>query len=89
MTLELTPQGTALLPEVVGLEVDSYVRSEPMADVPDELVLGFVDTQFGEQVDALLGDGGFELPALGGMVLTPTDVVAEPGGRFMRVSLAP
>lgn len=89
VTLELTPQGTALLPEVVGLEVESYVRSEPMADVPDELVLGFVDTQFGEQVDALLGDGGFELPALGGMVLTPTDVVAEPGGRFMRVSLAP
>lgn len=88
VTLELVPQGAALMPEVVGLEVDSHVRAEPMADVPDELVLGFVDTQFADQVDALLGDGGFELPALGGLVLTPTDVVADPGGRFMRVNLA-
>jgi hypothetical protein len=39
-------------------------------------------------METLLGEGGFDLPALGGLVLSLTDVTADPGGRFLRVWLA-
>jgi hypothetical protein len=88
-TLELVPDAGALRAEVIGVEATTWVEAEPVADAIDDALAGAIQAQIGDAAAALLGETAIELPAIGGAPLTAIDVTADPGGRYVHVSLAP
>ncbi|MBI2895683.1 MAG: hypothetical protein HYY06_19150 [Deltaproteobacteria bacterium] len=88
LTLDLQVQDGALTPVIVDSEATVTVLDEPIADVDDAFLQAAVAAQIGDQAQSLLGDGGFALPDMGGIALSVQDAVAEPGGRYVRMTLA-
>lgn len=89
LTLDLQNQDGTIKPVIIDSSAEVVVLDEPVADVDDALLQAAVASQIGGQADALLGDTGFGLPDFGGISLVPQDAVPEPGGRYVRVTLAP
>lgn len=88
LTLDLQNEDGAIKPVIVDSSAEVTVLEEPLADVDDGLLQAAVASQIGGQADALLGETGFGLPDFGGISLVPQDAVPEPGGRYVRVTLA-
>lgn len=86
MTLELMPVDGKLVPVVTNTEAEAHVLDEPIADVEDSVLEGAVGGMVGGAAAGFFGDEGFALPDLG-FAINPTDVVAEPGGRYLRLVL--
>ncbi len=89
LTLDLQNQDGSIKPAIVDSSAEVVVLDEPIADVDDAVLQSAVEMQIGGQAESLLGDTGFGLPAFGGISLVPQDAVPEPGGRYVRVTLAP
>lgn len=88
LTLDLQSQDGAITPVIVDSSAEVTVLDEPIADVDDGLLQAAVASQIGGQADRLLGEAGFALPAFGGLTLVPQEATAEPGGRYVRITLA-
>lgn len=88
MTLELVPEAGALRPEVVDVSADTWIIEEPVVDADEEVLNAAVQLQIADAASALLGDATIALPEIGG-ALTPTDVTATPGARYVEITLAP
>ena len=89
VTIDLQNQDGAIMPAIIASSAEVTVLDEPIADVDDALLQGAVEMQIGSQAQSLLGDSGLGLPAFGGLSLNLQDAVPEPGGRYVRVTLAP
>ncbi|MCC7535989.1 MAG: hypothetical protein IT379_07240 [Deltaproteobacteria bacterium] len=86
LTVELMPVEGRLIPMVTGTTSEAHLLDEPIADVDDAVLEGAVGGMVGGAAGAFFGEEGFALPDLG-FPINPRDVVAEPGGRFLRLVL--
>jgi hypothetical protein len=88
LALELVPQDGALVPTVVDTQAHVVLLDERY-DGSDDALEQAVQLQIGTAASALLADGAAialpDLPGLG----APVDVTADPGGRYLHLSLAP
>ncbi len=87
-TVDLTPMGAMLKPEVKAVQARVHVLDEPVADIDDMALEGAVQSQLDAAARRLFGDTAFALPNLG-VTLRPRDVTADPGGRYLRIPLDP
>lgn len=88
LALDLVPQDGALVPTVVDTQAHVVLLDERY-DGSDDALEQAVQLQIGTAASALLADGAAialpDLPGLG----APVDVTADPGGRYLHLSLAP
>ncbi len=88
LALDLVPMDGALMPTVVESSA-TVVLLDERHDGNDAALEEAIRVKIGATAAQLLGDGAAialpDLPGLG----APTDVLADPGGRFLRVKLAP
>ncbi|MCS6799334.1 MAG: hypothetical protein NZ898_12560 [Myxococcota bacterium] len=85
--LDLVPVEGGLKPEVTDVQARAWVLDEPVADVDDEVLEEAVTLQIRDAAASLLGDAVITLPDIGGVALQAAEVRAEPGGRYVRVTL--
>jgi hypothetical protein len=87
LTLELTPTADgALQPMVLDTEAEAHLLEEPIGDAPDEVLESVVADRIPETAGGLLDGAAIALPDVGGAI-TPMDVTADPGGRYLRIRL--
>jgi hypothetical protein len=87
ITVELSAEAGALRPRVLDVQATSWVEDEPVVDARDEPLARIIQERIGASAAGLIGGSAIELPDLGGVPLTPTDVTPDPGGRYVHVGL--
>jgi hypothetical protein len=87
LTLELVPQADALMPMVTKVEAKSHLLEAPVADVPDDVIENVINGRVKDAAAMLVGDAAISLPSIGSVVLHPRDVMADPGGRYLKLPL--
>lgn len=89
LNLELAPTETGeLQPTLVDSSATAWLLQEPVADVDDGVLEGLVASQVGASASGLFDGTTIALPDLGGAI-APADVTPDPGGRYLRIALAP
>ena len=88
LQLDLVPVGGKLVPKVIDTSAKAALLDE-LYDGPDAALEAAVQVQIGNTAAALLGpSAAIALPALPGLG-APINVTADPGGRFLHVTLSP
>src|SRR5262249_11538568 len=87
ITMELAPMGSQLVPMVTSVEASSHLLEAPIADIPDDVIENVINGKIKDAAPMLVEGGPISLPSIGSITLTPRDVVADPGGRYLRLSL--
>lgn len=86
LVLDLVPMDGKLVPKVIDTRAEVTLVDE-LYDGPDAALAQAVQTQLGAAASELLGDSATialpDLPGLG----APIDVVPDPNGRFLRITL--
>jgi hypothetical protein len=85
LDLDLVPDGTALVPTVLGSDATVTLLGERY-DAPDDALEDAVKLKIGDAASALLGGASLSLPALPGLG-APADVKPDDGGRFLHITL--
>ncbi len=83
LDLDLVPSGGALVPVVIGSSATAALLDEAV-DANDDLLESVIATKVGSTASTLLTGASISLPELPGLT-APTDVVADDGGRFLRL----
>jgi len=84
LVLELVPEAGVLRPTVTATAEPHLL--EEIADVDDAFFEDLIADRVEEAAPALLGDATIALPAIEGAG-SPADVTADPGGRYLHVSM--
>ena len=87
VTMELMPSGAQLVPMVTAVDSATHLLEAPIADIPDDTIESIINTKIKDAAPMLVGGAPISLPQIGSVTLMPRDVVAEPGGRYLRLPL--
>jgi hypothetical protein len=87
VTMELMPSGSQLTPMVTSVDTSCHLLEAPIADIADDVIENVINGKIKDAAPMLVGNAPITLPQIGTITLTPRDVVAEAGGRYLRLPL--